>query len=41
MQHLAALPRLILRQALALMDHPLGIAAAALVVIGIDLWVWK
>jgi hypothetical protein len=33
--------RLLLRQALALMDHPIGIAVAALVIIGIDLWVTK
>ena len=36
-----AASRLILRQALALMDHPVGIAVVALVVFGIDLWVWK
>ena len=36
-----ALSRLLLRQALALMDHPIGIALAALVVIGIDLWIWR
>jgi len=32
-----ALSRLLLRQALVLMDHPIGIAAAALVVIYVDL----
>ena len=32
-----ALSRLLLRQALALMDHPIGIAVAALVVIYVDL----
>ena len=34
-----ALSRLFLRQALVLMDHPIGIAAAALIVIWLDLLV--
>ena len=40
-QYSRAWSRLILRQALALMDHPVGIAVVALVVIGIDLWIWR
>ena len=36
-----ALSRLLLRQALELMDHPVGIAVAALVVIGIDLFLTR
>lgn len=36
-----ALSRLLLRQALALMDHPIGIAVAALVVIWLDLLVTR
>ena len=33
--------RLLLRQALALMDHPIGIALAALIVIWLDLLVTR
>ena len=41
MTSLNAMRAILLRRALALMDYPAGIAAAAMVIIYIDLWVWK